>query len=543
MLHTFLLILVEAALTSCLGDLDRNPAVRSLMRDRKLSELLEKSSGPREASLKRRVFKLFRSRVRRQVGISMFFHRTLTDRRRSLLSRCVGAWVRYIAVARRGRCLQYTHNVRTKRSFLSTWSFTFEIFHHLLPTLTRRTASLRLTRAFRHLLRLSRASAMQRNVSKRNDLYVTIFRGIRIFREWKALTNRGLWDCSTKASGLRFSQQLRVMSIWKDAAHSKRLSRANLSSIIENMVNLSSLKRHWVDWLTLCRFKVQLGDYRQKRRYFLLFRSQVLSQRPSRRHASYHTKRSLEKAILQWRKMSSDGHHNEVLMTEVRRKWSRRGLLDGWICWRFRSQRLVDLRSKSSTASLYVDINSHQRYFKMWRRALLQEIVINKIKSFLQVTLLDIKADKAISSQQDTSVDIPSVDMKVLNRLRSSMTIVDFELLYLDDDSEQEGNSSSSDRSDATSSDSAVKASSVFARRYFQRWFTRSTRLKDLHDFSVSVQLLVRGNQQRTYFSRMSAAWTSAMMVSYRRYLGYLKQKSCSVDESKESALEASSTR
>lgn len=179
----------------------------------------------------------------------------------------------------------------------------------------------------------------------------------------------------------------------------------------------------------------------------------------------------------------------------------------------------------------------------MWRRALLQEIVIKKIKSFRQVTLLDIKADKAISSQQDTSVDIPSVDMKVLNRLRSSMTIVDFELLYLDDDSEQEGNSSSSDRSDATSSDSAVKASSVFTRRYFQRWFTRSTRLKDLHDFSVSVQLLVRGNQQRTYFSRMSTAWTSAMMVSYRRYLGYLKQKSSSVDESKESSLEASSTR
>lgn len=178
----------------------------------------------------------------------------------------------------------------------------------------------------------------------------------------------------------------------------------------------------------------------------------------------------------------------------------------------------------------------------MWRRALLQEIVINKIKFYRQVPLVDVKADKAISSQQDTSVDLPSVDMKVLNRLRSSMTIVDFELLYLDDDSEQEGNSSS-DRSDATSSDSAVKESRVFARRYFQRWFTRSTRLKDLHDCSVSVQLLVRGNQQRTYFSRMSAAWTSAMMVSYRRYLGYLKQRSSSVDESKESALEASSTR
>lgn len=536
-------MLVEVALASCLGDLDRNPAVRSLMRDRKLSELLEKSSGSREASLKRRVFKLFRSRVRRQVDISIFFHRTLGGRRRSLLSRCVGAWVRYLAVARRGRRLQRIHDVRTKRSFLSAWSSTFEIFHQLLPTLMRRTASLRLTRAFRHLLELSRASALQRNVSKRNDLYVTIFRGIRIFREWRALTNRGLCDSCTKASHLRLSQQLRVMSIWKDAAHSKRLSRVKLSSIIEDMVNLSSLKRHWVDWLTLCRFKIQLGDHRQKRRYFLQFRSRVLSQRPSRRHASYHMKRSLEKAILQWRMMSRDGRHNEVLIAEVRRKWLRRCLLYGWTSWRSRSQKLVELRTKCSTASLYVDINLQQRHFNRWRRALLQEIVINKIKSYRPVTLVDIKADKDISSQQDSTADIPFVDKKVLNRLRSSMTVVDFELLYLDDDSELEGNSSSSDRSDAASSNSAVKASSVFAWRYFQRWSMRSTRLKDLHTCSVSVQLLVRGNQQRTYFSRMSAAWTSAMMVSYRRYLDYLKQRSSSVDESKEFNLEASSTR
>lgn len=411
----------------------------------------------------------------------------------------------------------------------------------MLPTLTRRTASLRLTRAFRHLLGLSRASALQRNVSKRNDLYVTIFRGIRIFREWRALTNRGIYDSCTKVSDLRFRQQLRVMSIWKDAAHSKRLSRAKKSSIIEDMVNLSLLKRRWVDWLTLCRFKVQLGDYRQKRRYFLLFRSRVFSQR---RHASYHMKRSMEKAILQWRMTSRDGRHTEVLMTEVRRKWLRRCLLDGWTSWRSWSQRHIDLRTKSTMVSVFVVINSQQRHFNRWRRALLQEIVINRIKSYRPSIFVDIKADVDISSQQDISADIPSVDKKVINRLKSAMTIVDFELLYLDDDSEQEeGSSSSSDRSDAASSDCAVKASSVFARRYFQRWSMRCTRLKDLHELSVSVQLLVRGNQQRMYFSRMSAAWTSAMMVSYRRYLDYLKQRSSSVDESKESALEASSTR
>jgi len=172
-------------------------------------------------------------------------------------------------------------------------------------------------------------------------------------------------------------------------------------------------------------------------------------------------------------------------------------------------------------------------------------MVINKIKSYRSVGS-DIKKDKDLSLQKDTSLACLSVDKKVLNKLRSSMTNVDFELLYLDDDhddSEQESSSSSFDRSDKSSSDSVVKSYKVFLRRYFQRWSMRSSRLKDLHELSVTVQLLVRGNQQRMYFSRMSTAWTSAMMVLYRRYLDYLKQRSSSVDESKESTLESTSTR
>lgn len=474
------------------------------------------------AALKGRIFRLLRQQVRRQVRIRAFtssLRRKISGRVRAL---AFAAWKTFIAVLKTGRRLRKRKDRLIRASVLQLWRSAHNRVARRLPVATATLRLRSLGKAFAALVDVSRAHRAAVGVSERHSMYVALFTSVRIFRAWKRLAQSSRREQQRLVDVIKQEAQLRTLSVWAEQARHRRDAREQYVATIATRYERSRIHRCLHVWSSLLQYRNQLCAMRRMKRLFGRFCNRLLSQRRQKacqrmagvvaasgegllRGALIRTVRHWRSTVVRWKRMRMAAHRVSSATKAV-------VMQEAWGTWRGLSQRFRSLSRHMVLVARRAQVYSLHRHFSVWVQATpklpspavtlsqrevhtIREQWLNLFDSAgagfdSQVSTTRMDQHKPLEQRQHDRHGT-RLSARRGNRLKDSMSTVDFQLLYLDDDDEdvshgeqvaeeEEGDGDGDGGTRSHSEGITVRDFSILARRYWVRWVRRSARRASL---------------------------------------------------------------
>ncbi|KAJ1435874.1 hypothetical protein B484DRAFT_393410, partial [Ochromonadaceae sp. CCMP2298] len=556
---------VQDAIRSVAAELKTDSDICALVRKQAQMATAEKFWRERARALKRAVFRLLRSRTRRQSRIRHFHWRLVRRRGAAVRLVCFRAWVCFLCVEQRGRQLQRRKQRGDKTGAFRAWRGRFLRRFCELPRIQGEMQRYQLRSAFGAFRGCVKALRVVQVEDARHDLYVSLFRSIRVFRAWKRWTQEGVQRQQHALGEARRRRQRGVLEGWAQVTQQQREEHEGRASAVGSRHSALLQRGAWHKWAATRRFRLLLGEHRRKGRAFRALRRRVASfqrqralQQVTQAGAGRRvTETALHLTLRRWHASAAKSRHCSLAAAQMSAVVQRKVEGGAWAAWCALSAHFRQLQRKLVALTLLRRASAVRRCFGRWKGALTLEMqtrlsrnataASEQLRRHHMHSFYAKMGDKVksaadggtgLSAAVCTSFASVACEGSGIEQGAKGMSSVDFEMLYLDDfdDEEEEedeekgegegegGGQASSSGVDAGDRDGdrflsllppsrlSAAAYCVQLRRYLARWGSRASLRRRLRSRHARVLALARSGVVRRSFATMGCMLGAALL-------------------------------
>lgn len=432
-----------------------------------------------------------------------------------------------------GSKLLHIYQLRLKRKFISLWNHTYLCNYRVVSAAQKLISDLKMKRALYKLNNKTKIKLKAKNMLIRNSLYVAIYSSIRIFRAWKSLIHHSNSDYQSKVAYLNLCKVRKNWVVWKHKSDTLRTKELNIYNIILQRNSVLIGKKYFLNWIALYQFKIFLYDYRCKKHFFLIFKQRLLIRskyyknqenlrlKTINRNVKQNTLRC---SFMKWRNKILHGRNISNCANQVYLYNRKRIVYKAIEAWKIVSNNFNKLSRKYLATSFYLNITSLQKHFNSWKYVMKNKVDVQVPNNFKAIS---------INIKENHKSD------KSINRIKSSMTTLDFSLLYLDDsDLDDDDNNDNCymnkiENKHISNEESVfvIKSYYLLIKRYLYRWFYRHLKIKILIEKQHIVERKVLQTLQGRYFSKIFEVWISNMSLKQTKYIQSIQLHPCSENQ------------
>ena len=498
------------------------------------------------AALKRYMFRLFRTRTTRQRKIKKF-HQSVVRRLGKTLKRAIfSSWREVVRTACRGQQLQHWREKNCKSRIIETWAVRCHRRRRVVPAITGKVTRNLLRRAFDGFYAAAQRRRSASETDERHALYVALFQSIRVFRAWRDLTRASAAAAQQCLSRARHSSLQRIFDAWASVAKNEHIARSSLEHAVELLVGKRSKEFSLSLWRRLLHYRVHLGVLRRKRRAFAVLQQKVGSRLRQKRLQDMAavvagSPRGLMRSRMvgawkRWHLRTARARYFRCASAAIAQRQQGVAEFRAWHAWRFLFQHKRSLQRKESVVSTSAYVWALHRHFFHWkaaaalRRAKVPHLREQWLHLFDQPPqrhpIARLSNHTLVATEQD-SFRAPLIDecpsvITNTGKLRRSLSNLEFQLLFWDDDDEdvvrkaEEGEECEEEEEKVDRcvrvGDVSAASWSVLVRRYMVRWWDRVKQRESLKRRFGGVVSLVAVNTRRRALSAMAAGHSRSLL-------------------------------